>query len=197
MDVRYCGKCLAKMPFVAGLCAKCRGRESAPPAEVATGDSNAPEEERDTPRGKNEPPIQPTPKPAKNKSSHDEATADEVIKGLVTLGCLFILIVGLWKCGTNDKPRDATITAPETPEQRAERNLDKAVITIEHLIRRRLKDPRSYDRDAVMPIISIENGVIGIVITFRAKNSFGGYTEGFASGNCNLDGEDCKLLRMQ
>lgn len=94
-------------------------------------------------------------------------------------------------------PEPAVKSKVEPASNDIERYKRTTVWNVELLIKARLRDPGSYQRDTAVTLVSPENGVIGAVITYRSKNGFGGYTTGYASGNCNMQAEDCKLITLE
>lgn len=62
----------------------------------------------------------------------------------------------------------------------------KATVAAEITIRSQLRDPSSYER--VEEQVFEENGKYVVVITYRAKNGFGGYTRGSAAFEADKSG---------
>ncbi|MFA6721522.1 MAG: hypothetical protein WCR92_08935 [Candidatus Cloacimonadaceae bacterium] len=170
MDVRFCYSCQKKMPFVAGLCARCRGREGEQPG--AEMDANNTDE---------------TPK-------MDRLTESEKWRATLLLLAVISIVVWVSKASQQQAPPQKP---EETVEQREERHIRETRLNLERMIRARLRDPDSYQQISAVTLPSPEKGVIGLVVHYRAKNGFGGYTNGFASGNCDMTARNCKILRMQ
>jgi hypothetical protein len=158
------------MPFVAGLCARCRSKEGEPArAEIHLDNTGeAPKADRLT-------------EPEKWRAT------------LLLLSIIFVVFL----VSKDDHPQAPAQKPEETAEQRNARYVRETAWNLERMIRARLRDPDSYQQISAVTLPSPEKGVIGLVVHYRAKNGFGGYTEGYASGNCDMTARNCQILRMQ
>jgi len=201
MDVRYCGLCDKKMPIVAGVCAKCKSRPGDPKAAARRearpvllncqhcGHSVANDAKACPGCGSVSYAEESHLKTTKSSSQAD--VFDSLTTRDVLVGALVIFLLAWWLWPEPAQP------PRQSRADDIERYKRHTIWNIERLIKARLKDPDSYKTNTAYTLVNDDQGVIGAVITYRAKNGFGGYSEGLASGNCNMQAKDCKIITLR
>jgi hypothetical protein len=127
---------------------------------------------------------------AGSKPVKDEASVSDMLTSFIVL---VVIVFLLYQCVSDDEPkRPVELTA----EQIEKNNEYRALSEVRYDITSRLRDPDSYeviDQDA----LTKSDGSIAVVISYRAKNGFGGYTVNHAAYTCQTrrSGVSCTEVR--
>ena len=113
-----------------------------------------------------------------------------------TLLLTLIVTVGLTACGKSDaeKQADAQAFAIKKAEDTRKgfhclSGWNGSHYAIEQYVKKNLRDPDSYQHNETL-ITPVKDGIHTLIMTYRAKNGFGGYVPGMVIATVN--NETCK-----
>lgn len=115
-------------------------------------------------------------------------------------GWVLALIIGIGimsgQCGTDNN----TTTAPLAPSKKTETVMNSAwdgsVWQVEHYLKRRLKDPDSFEAMEWGKVILVPGGTYQARCLYRAKNSFGGYVVEQVLVDLDRDGNVTNMVAL-
>lgn len=124
------------------------------------------------------------------RAKTEEPSGADILKGFVVL---IVIVFLLYQCGSDDEPKNPVeLTAAQIEKQ----NEYKAMSNVRRQITSRLRDPDSY-QVITGGALTRSDGSIAVMLSYRAKNGFGGYAVNHAAYTCKprRDSVSCTEVR--